>query len=593
MAVVNPSPGPNLTGSGVEGGYSPSDLASAYGIPSGGSGQTVAIVDAYDDPSAESDLATYRSQYGLPACTTGNGCFRKINQTGGTAYPAGEPGWGVEISLDVDMVSAACPACHILLVEATDNHFANLDAAENQAVAQGATEVSNSWGSLQFPEETSLDPNFNHPGIPTTFSAGDHGYEVEYPAAAPTVIAVGGTTLVRASNARGWAETAWGGTGSGCSSYESKPIWQHDSGCTHRTSTDTSAVADPETPLSIYDSYSRAGWILEGGTSAASPIVASIMALANQFTRSLTGGFGLYVNSLENGTGALDDVVSGSNGSCGGTYLCTAGTGYDGPTGLGSPYGAPSAASVATPSALHTGGTIESYGRDPNNHLVETSYVPSTNSWTHYDITASTGSGVRSDPTVVEAGGTIEVYARDPSNHLVETVYSPSTNSWSSYDISASTGSLVAGTPSVVETGGALEVYARDPSNHLIETVYTPTTNKWASYDLTASTKSQVAGDPRVLLTSGTIEVYARDPSNHLVETVYSPSTNSWSSYDISASTGSLVVSNPSIVVLESPSTIEIYASDPSGHLIETVYSSSSNKWASSDITASTGSGLG
>jgi hypothetical protein len=341
---------PSFSGGGVGGGYDPADLRSAYGLSSesAGSGQTVAIVDAYDDPSAESDLGVYRTRYGLPACTTANGCFKKVNQTGGTSYPKAEPGWAVEISLDLDMVSAACPNCHIMLVEASNNSDSNLDTAEDEAVTLGATEISNSWAGPEYSGESSEDSFFDHPGIPITVAAGDEGYGAQYPAASPDVIAVGGTALTRASNARGWSETAWSGTGSGCSAYEPKPAWQTDTGCANRTDNDVAAVASTETPVSIADSYRlprefsvpEAGWTLVGGTSVASPLVAGTMALANAYTRSFPGAEALYEEAAQNGTGVLDNVTSGSNGSCG-TYLCEAGTGYNGPTGLGSLYGAP------------------------------------------------------------------------------------------------------------------------------------------------------------------------------------------------------------------------------------------------------------
>jgi hypothetical protein len=338
-----------LAGSGVGGGYDPADLRSAYALPSetAGAGQTVAIVDAFDDPNAEADLAVYRSRYGLPACTSSGGCFRKVNQSGGTSYPAANSGWAVEISLDLDMVSAACPKCHLLLVEATTNEDINLYTAEDEAAALGATEISNSWGGEEYVGESEDDVFFHHPGVPITFSAGDSGYEAEYPAASPDVIAVGGTALKRASNSRGWSETAWSKTGSGCSALESKPAWQTDSGCADRTIGDVSAVAAPETPLSVADSYKlpaefsvpEAGWTLVGGTSASSPLVAGTMALASAHARSFPGAQALYLQAHQRGTGTLDDVVSGSDGKCG-SYLCTAGPGYDGPTGLGTPEGA-------------------------------------------------------------------------------------------------------------------------------------------------------------------------------------------------------------------------------------------------------------
>ncbi len=351
-ALATPSA---FSGSGIGGGYSPADLRAAYALPSAsaGSGETVAIVDAFDDPNAESDLKTYRSEYGIGACTTANGCFRKVNQSGGTSYPTANNEWSVEISLDLDMASAACPNCHILLVEANNNENVNLYDAEDEAVALGATQISNSFGGSEASGETSEDQYFNHPGVQITAAAGDAGYEVEYPAASPDVIAVGGTRLLPASNSRGWSETAWSGTGSGCSLYEPKPAWQTDSGCSKRTNNDVAAVASPETPVSVADSYElpkefskpAAGWTLVAGTSVASPLMAGIMALSNTYTKSLPGAEALYKQAAQNGTGVLDDVTSGSNGKCG-TYLCNAQTGYDGPTGLGSPYGAPDAATA-------------------------------------------------------------------------------------------------------------------------------------------------------------------------------------------------------------------------------------------------------
>ena len=341
---------PAFSGNGIGGGFDPADLRSAYDLPSetAGSGQTVAIVDAFDDPHAESDLAVYRAKYGLPECTTADGCFRKVNQTGGSKYPSAEAGWSVEISLDLDMASAACPKCHLLLVEAESNSDENLFSAEDEAATLGASEISDSWDGEEFSEEHSYDTHFNHPGIPITVAAGDSGYKVGYPAASPDVIAVGGTALSKAANARGWSEVAWSKTGSGCSAYEPKPSWQTDKGCTRRTDNDVAAVASAETPVSVADSYElpkefsvpQPGWTLVAGTSVASPLVAGTMALASAYTRSFAGADALYLEASQNGTGVLDDVVSGSNGRCR-TYLCNAAVGYDGPTGLGSLYGPP------------------------------------------------------------------------------------------------------------------------------------------------------------------------------------------------------------------------------------------------------------
>ncbi|MCQ4079835.1 S53 family peptidase [Streptomyces sp. RB6PN25] len=329
---------PNATPSG----FGPKDLQGAYNLPSdGGSGQTVAIVDAQDDPNAESDLATYRSQYGLPACSTANGCFKKIDQNGGTTYPSADSGWAGEISLDLDMVSAIAPNAHIVLVEANSANMSDLGAAVNQAVKQGAGFVSNSYGGSEDSSDTSADSSyFNHPGVVITASAGDSGYGVEYPAASPGVTAVGGTSLKKDSSSRGWSETVWGsssggeGTGSGCSQYESKPSWQTDSGCSKRTVADVSAVADPSTGVAVYDSYQASGWNVYGGTSASSPIIASVYADAGKPSSGSNPASFPYKNAS-----ALNDVTSGSNGSCSPSYLCNAGQGFDGPTGLGTPNG--------------------------------------------------------------------------------------------------------------------------------------------------------------------------------------------------------------------------------------------------------------
>jgi subtilase family serine protease len=324
------------TNTGSPSGYNPSDIQSAYKVPfsTASSGQTVAIVDAYDDPKAESDLDVYRSQFGLSPCTTANGCFRKVTQTGSTKYPRGNIGWAEEISLDLDMVSATCPNCHILLVEANTNSLTDLGTAVNEAAKLGANAISNSYGG----SESSSDPTYdaayyNHPGIAITASSGDKGYGVEYPAASQYVTAVGGTSLQKASNPRGWSETAWSGAGSGCSAYDPKPSWQRDSGCSNRTVADVAADADPNTGVSVYDTYHEPGWLVFGGTSVASPIIASVYALADNMSSAT---YGSYSYSHPE---SLFDVISGSNGSCSPLYLCTAMVGYDGPTGNGTPDG--------------------------------------------------------------------------------------------------------------------------------------------------------------------------------------------------------------------------------------------------------------
>jgi subtilase family serine protease len=315
-------------------GYGPADLRSAYNIPSGAgsSSYTIAIVDAYGYPNAESDLARYRSQYQLPDCTTANGCFRKVDQRGGTRYPRLNTGWAQETALDLDMASAMCPNCHILLVEADNNFFSSLAAAENTAATLGANAISNSYGGGES-GSASVESAYNHAGVAVTVSSGDSGYGVEFPASSPHVIAVGGTHLTQATNGRGWSETAWSGAGSGCSTVYAKPSWQNDTGCARRTVADVSAVADPNTGVAVYGPVTsrRSGWMVFGGTSVAAPLIAGVYG-AN-------GGTANYGSDPYGYPSALYDVTSGSNGSCGGSYLCTAGPGYDGPTGLGTPNG--------------------------------------------------------------------------------------------------------------------------------------------------------------------------------------------------------------------------------------------------------------
>jgi subtilase family serine protease len=313
-------------------GYGPTDLRGAYKITgSGSSGYTIAVVDAFGYPNAEADLNTYRSQFGLGACTTANGCFKKVDQNGGTRYPRIDVGWAQETALDLQMVSAMCPSCHILLVESTNDYLNNLAAAANYAGSH-ANAVSNSYGGDEG-GTTSYEPSYSHANVAFTVSSGDYGYGVQFPASSPHVTAVGGTSLVKAANSRGWNETVWNGAGSGCSTTYGKPTWQHDALCKYRTVADVAAIADPNTGVAVYGPVTsrRSGWLVFGGTSVAAPLIAGIYGVH--------GGNANYGGDPYSNTGSLFDVTSGSNGSCGGTYLCTGAVGYDGPTGLGTPNG--------------------------------------------------------------------------------------------------------------------------------------------------------------------------------------------------------------------------------------------------------------
>jgi subtilase family serine protease len=330
---------PGATADAGPSGWHPADLQAAYNLDiTKGKGQTVAIIDANDDPKAESDMAFYRKTFGLPPCTTANGCFRKVDQRGGHKLPPGNGGWAEEISLDLDMVSAICPLCNILLVEGDTGKALDLGYAVNTAVRLGATEVSNSYGYRGTPKgRQALSVFYDHPGVPITVSSGDNGFGVpanEIPAAYETVTAVGGTSLLRDSSARGFHESAWRGAGSSCSFYGRKPKFQKDPGCAKRMVSDVAAVADPATGVTVYDSYhGDVGFEVFGGTSVSSPIIAAVYALAGNGASIDDAGYAYSHSS------ALFDVTTGSNGSCTVDYFCHAQVGYDGPTGLGTPNG--------------------------------------------------------------------------------------------------------------------------------------------------------------------------------------------------------------------------------------------------------------
>jgi len=279
--VVNPLADP--TGGSAP--YGPSNLHSAYNLPTTASGTPiVGIVDAYNDPNLASNLATYRSTYGLPACTVASGCLKIVSQTGSTtSLPSNNSSWGVEESLDVDMVSAICENCHIVLVEAKSPTNANLGTAVNEAVTQGAIAVSNSYGESEFSSESSsCSSYYQHNDVAVTASTGDGGLGVSYPAVCPYVTAVGGTTLKTTGAETAWNTSSSEGAGGGCSAYIAKPSWESSSvtGCSRRAVGDVSAVADPATGVDVYDTYGESGWLEVGGTSASSPIIAATFALA-------------------------------------------------------------------------------------------------------------------------------------------------------------------------------------------------------------------------------------------------------------------------------------------------------------------------
>ena len=356
---------PNAIPSGE--GYGPSTFQAAYGLTAAsaadGSGTTVAVVDAYNDPTAAADLAEYRSAAGLPALTSGQ--FTQYNQNGQTSpLPATAPtddDWTLEESLDVDMVSAICPLCKIDLVEATNDSGTGLYVAEETAATtRGAKYISNSWGGSESSTDLTYDTEyFGVSGVVYTASAGDSAYSggVIYPSTSPHVVGVGGTSLDTASNSRGYTESVWEtssseGTGSGCSSNEPQPSWQSalsviTAVCSHKVDNDVSADADPNTGAAVYDTTNgNGGWLEVGGTSESSPMIAAVVALAG----NNGNGGNNAADSIYTHTGNLYDVTSGSNGSCSPSILCTAATGWDGPTGWGTPDGLTAFQSTSTTS---------------------------------------------------------------------------------------------------------------------------------------------------------------------------------------------------------------------------------------------------
>src|SRR5580693_5763721 len=340
---------------GPAGGLTPGDLATAYGLPTtGGHGQTVAIVDAYNDPNINADLQTFDSHYGLAACSTSNGCLRVVNQNGSATPPANDTaGWSVEESLDVEAVHSVCQGCKIILVEANSDFDTNLGLAENRAVTLGATEVTNSFGGPEGGSTTTFQNDFNHPGVVITASAGDDGYydydlldkvdQAQIPAAYNTVVSVGGTSLYLGQTATRQSETVWndngvrdynqqlagvalGASGGGCSTLFSAQRWQSSlstwgsTGCgSKRLDSDVSAVADYLTGFDVYDSYSCSGcspapgWFTIGGTSLSSPIIAASYALAGGARGVPYPALTLYGHQ-----GKAYDVSTGGNGWCDG-----------------------------------------------------------------------------------------------------------------------------------------------------------------------------------------------------------------------------------------------------------------------------------
>jgi hypothetical protein len=345
QAAVNQAIAAGVTGRAAgPRGLSAAAIAAAYHLPARRSShQTVAVSIAFDTPRLAHFLAVYRRHFGLPACTAASGCFRKVNQRGKKSpmpQSGVGSGWDLEATLDVSMISVACPHCHILVVEANDPSDVNLAKTENTAARLGAQVISNSYGSRESGFALAQARSYRHRGHTIVASAGDLGFTAaSFPANLATVTSVGGTKLARAANHRGWRERVWndenGAGGSGCSAYVSKPSWQHDRHCAMRTVADVSAVA---TSVPIFSS-TYGGWVTVAGTSIGAPLVAGIYGLAGNGAR--TGHRRLYRHAS-----SFFDITTGNNSffepaaaACGRDYLCVAKRGYDAPGGLGSPRG--------------------------------------------------------------------------------------------------------------------------------------------------------------------------------------------------------------------------------------------------------------
>ena len=616
---------PDNAPSGV--GYGPPSLQSAYNLPSAtaGWGQTVAVVDAYDDPNAAADLAVYRSDWSQSACNTatGAGCLTKVNETGAASpLPTASTTWASEESLDIDMVSATCPNCHILLVEGNSPSTVDLGTAVDTAVSLGAKYVSNSYGGPESATESADDTYYNHPGVAITAAGGDMGYGAQYPAVSPYVTSVGGTTLAAAANSRGWTETAWDDTGSGCSVYEPKPAWQSDTGCPRRTDNDVAAVADPGTGVAVYDTYGGAGWVEAGGTSVATPIIASTYALAGPPAAGTNPASYPYAHPA-----SLNDITSGSNGSCTPAYLCTAAVGYDGPTGRGTPNGtgAFSSATVARqlgPTAVgknpsgslevfargsdgavwsdtqsgsgwggwtslgggptfaapsvgqNTGGALEIFDVAANGQMYHNYQLTPGGPWSGWSSIGGTLDWAA--PAVGRnANGSLELFATGTNGAVwTATQSSSATNGWTSW---SSLGGSVTSPPVVGQNaGGALEIFATGAGGAISHDYQTTPNGGWSGWSSLGG--SLVAVTPAAgLNTNGALQVFALGTDGAIWTNIQSSAAPSgwygWTSLGASA-TGAPVVG------LNSGGRIEIFAPTVGGQVLHDYQTTPSGFWS-------------
>jgi len=399
------------------------DKLSCYGTSSCGSGQTIAIVDSYDDPNIANDLNTFDTQFGLPSCTTANGCFTKATPQG---LPAGNTGWALEESLDVEWAHAVAPGAKIILVEAKDSFISSLLSAIDYAVTQpNVHQVSMSWGGGDSVDDSVYDSHFNVAGVSFTASAGDSGSGVIYPAASPFVVSVGGTTLNVDGSGNVQSETAWSGSGGGVSSYESKPSYQNGfNSNSGRGVPDVSYDADPNTGVSVYDSYGYGGWLQVGGTSVGAPQWAAAISIINgQKTTSFSAASFDPNTTLYSAAGGTSynfnniyfrDIASGTNGNCG--SICTARLGYDYVTGLGSPLSNNLIPYLSTPPTTTVPSSPTNLSAKPvSSSQINLSWTAPTNNGgspiTGYTIERSADGGTNWSSLVPNTGSTATTYS--------------------------------------------------------------------------------------------------------------------------------------------------------------------------------------
>jgi hypothetical protein len=583
-------------------GYGPSDLRSAYGFPSstnGSGGQTVAVVTAYDDPNAENDFGTYRSQYGITACTTVNGCFKKVDQTGGGSYPSSVPAWSTATAESLDMISAVCPDCHILLVEANSTSISDLGTAENEAVSLGAKFIGNTW----YTEETGLGASettydsqyFQHPGVAITAPAGGgQGYgTVNYPAASQYVTAVGSTTLVKdTSAARGWAETAWNGTSSGCSAYEPKPSWQTDTGCSMRALNDVAAVGDPNPPdnstVAVYNTASN-GWEQVGDTTLAAAIVAADYALGGSPAPGTYPASYPYTHP-----GGLYDITSGSTGTCSPSYLCTAGPGYDGPTGLGTPSAATAFwAAGARPAAIvGKDGTLRVFAHATDGSVQQDALPSGSSTWS--GLSSLGGSWPGSPAALAGSGGFDWVFEVGANGDLYADDLPSATAGWSGWTDIGNPGSHLIGVPAAAQdTSGTIRVYTRNSAGDLYEITQAQGTSTWSAFTSMGGTWPS---DPAVNVGGGGfVKVYVIGTTTHMYTKELAPGGSWPSTWTNLAGT---VTGDPA-AVQDNSGTTRVYARDTNGSMEEFYSASGTSTWTEDsrggtwrdDAAASVGSG--